>query len=112
MSNFTSTYNKGFNMTFENGFNISVQWGVNNYCSKRNDGAFDESMKGEFWDSTTAEVAIFNHNTTPRTILNIDYTSGGVVGWLDADSVAKLITIVSSATSIEEIELKCKSLNL
>ena len=35
-----------------------------------------------------------------------------VVGWLSTDQVAKVITIVQSALTVDEIKLKCKSLNI
>ena len=65
MSKFVSTQNKGFSMTFENGISISVQWGVGNYCNRKNDGKFDEPMKGEFWEATSAEIMIRDTNNNP-----------------------------------------------
>ena len=35
-----------------------------------------------------------------------------VAGWLSADTVAKCITIIQSATTKEEIETKIRALNL
>ena len=35
-----------------------------------------------------------------------------VVGWLSTDQVAKVITVVQSAKTVDEIKLKCQSLNL
>ena len=35
-----------------------------------------------------------------------------VVGWLSTDQVAKVIAIVQSAKTANEIKLKCQSLNL
>ena len=35
-----------------------------------------------------------------------------VLGWLSTDKVAKVITIVQSATTEEEIETKLKALNI
>ena len=46
-SKFVSTHNKGFQMTFENGFRISVQWGIGNYCQRKEDGDFGESESVE-----------------------------------------------------------------
>ena len=35
-----------------------------------------------------------------------------VVGWLSTDQVAKVIAVVQSAKTVDEIKLKCQSLNL
>ena len=35
-----------------------------------------------------------------------------VAGWLSTDTVAKVIAIVSSAKTEEELKLKCQALNL
>ena len=121
MSKFTSGYNKGFRMTFENGFSISVQWGVGNYCEKRDRGEWNEATKHDFWSSNSAEIAVFNKegNMIPITGYEIEEEDGTVKkvndvvsGWLSTDTVAKCITIVQSATTKEEIETKIKALNL
>tara|TARA_R100001015_G_C4416609_1_gene18814 strand:- start:83 stop:454 length:372 start_codon:yes stop_codon:yes gene_type:complete len=123
MSKFTSGYNKGFRMTFENGFSISVQWGVGNYCEKRDSGEWNEATKHDFWSSNSAEIAVFNKEgrdsmipITGYTLENTDGTEESytdvVSGWLSTDTVAKCITIVQSATTKEEIETKMKALNL
>ena len=123
MSKFTSGYNKGFRMTFENGFSISVQWGVGNYCEKRDSGEWNEATKHDFWSSNSAEIAVFNkegrNSMIPITGYTLENTDGTeesytdvVSGWLSTDTVAKCITIVQSATTKEEIETKIKALNL
>jgi len=123
MSKFTSGYNKGFRMTFENGFSISVQWGVGNYCEKRDSGEWNEATKHDFWSSNSAEIAVFNkegrNSMIPITGYTLENTDGTeesytdvVSGWLSTDTVAKCITIVQSATTKEEIETKMKALNL
>ena len=109
MSKFVATRNKGLQMTFENGFRISVQWGVGNYCQRKDDGDFDESMKTEFWESNSAEIAVFNKDREFITITNYPDV---VAGWLTTDKVAKCITVVQSATTKEEIETKLKALNI
>ena len=109
MSKFVATRNKGFQMTFENGFRISVQWGVGNYCQRKDDGDFDESMKTEFWESNSAEIAVFNKDREFITITNYPDV---VAGWFNTDKVAKVITVVQSATTKEEIETKLKALNI
>ena len=123
MSKFTSGYNKGFRMTFENGFSISVQWGVGNYCEKRDSGEWNEATKHDFWSSNSAEIAVFNkegrNSMIPITGYTLENTDGTeesytdvVSGWLSTDTAAKCITIVQSATTKEEIETKMKALNL
>ena len=109
MSKFVATNNKGFQMTFENGFRISVQWGVGNYCQRKEDGEYGESMKTEFWESNSAEIAVFNKDREFITITNYPDV---VTGWLNTDKVAKVITVVQSATTKEEIETKLKALNI
>ena len=109
MSKFTSSHNKGFRMTFENGFAISVQWGVGNYCEKKDSGQWDEPTKHDYWDSNSAEIAVFGKDGEFITITNYPDV---IAGWLSTDKVAKCITIIQSATTEEEIETKLKALNL
>jgi hypothetical protein len=120
-SKFTSGYNKGFRMTFENGFAISVQWGVGNYCEKKDDGEWSESTKHDFWSSNSAEIAVFNKeggfiNIRGYEIEKEDGTieeyDDVVSGWLSTNEVAKVIAIVSSAQTEDEVIKKVKSLNL
>ena len=64
-------------------------------------------MNQDHWESATAEIAIFGKDGM------VACTEGDTVaGWLTTDQVAKVITIVSSATSDSEITKKIKSLNL
>ena len=107
MSEFIATRNKGFRMTFENGFAISVQWGPENYCDRKNEEDFDKPMDERFWESRTAEIAVFNKEGE-----FIGIADNAVVGWLTTDKVAKCITVVQSATTKEEIETKLKALNI
>ena len=107
MSEFLVTRNKGFRMTFENGFAISVQWGPENYCDRKNEEDFDKPMDERFWESRTAEIAVFNKEGE-----FIGIADDAVVGWLTTDKVAKCITVVQSATTKEEIETKLKALNI
>lgn len=112
MSKFNSTHNKGFQMTFDNGFRLSVQWGVGNYCQRKSDLQFGDEMKGNFWESTSAEIAVFNDNAKNTPIIPLNDGLDMVCGWLNTDQVAKVMTIVQSAKSADEIILKCKALNL
>ena len=123
MSKFTSGYNKGFRMTFENGYSISVQWCVGNYCEKQMNTNYEwnESTKHDFWSSNSAEIAVFNKEgsmipITGYTLENKDGTEDNytdvVSGWLSTNQVAKVIAIVSSAQTEDEMTKKLKSLNL
>ena len=111
MSKFVSTKNKGFAMTFDNLFTISVQYGTGNYCEKKNLGAdADMEMKTNRWESNSAEIAVFWNNG-----IMIPISSDGVddvIGWLGTEDVAKVIAIVSSAKSADEIQTKIKKLGL
>ena len=112
MSRFLATRNKGFRMTFKNGFAISVQWGPGNYCEKK-DEDFDKPEKSDFWSSHSAEIAIFDTNNRKQE--NSGMISLGrdtVEGWVSADQVAKVITIVQSSKTKEEIQQKYKALNI
>ena len=105
---FQCNLNKGFRMTFENGFEISVQWGTMNYCTRKEFAEFGIEQKQDHWESATAEIAVFSPDGGMISITEIDT----VAGWLTTDQVAKVITIVSSATSDNEVVKKVKSLNL
>ena len=110
MSKFVSTFNKGFNMVFENGISISVQWGVGNYCDRKDSGEFDESMKGEFWEATSAEIMIRDTNASPGDIIlgNGDQ----VAGWLDTGKVAALINACSTARNVDHLNQMLKRMSL
>ena len=110
MSKFKITNHKGFRMGFENGFGISVQWGTFNYCEKKNLGADgDEEMKTKRWESTTAEIAVFNDTG----IVPVG-KSDDVIGWCSADEVATVIAIVQSAhpDNQEEMVEEIKALKI
>ena len=114
MSRFLTTRNKGFRMTFENGFAISVQWGPGNYCEKK-DEDFDKPMDERFWESCSAEIAVIDTNNNIQENSSVGMISLGrdtVEGWVSADQVAKVITIVQSSKTKEEIQQKYKALNI
>ena len=109
MTKFVATQNKGFGMTFQNGFTVSVQWGTFNHCEKKNLGAdIDEEMKSRRWESSNAEIAVIDKGGEMLDITEHDQ----VIGWLSPDKVAKVVGIVSSSTTKNEIETKIKSLNI
>ena len=105
MSRFLATRNKGFRMGFENGFEISVQWGPGNYC-ERKDEDFNKPQEERFWESRTAEIAIFDSKDDSMITLGKD----NVDGWLTSDKVAKVITMVSLAETKNEITEKYKTI--
>ena len=115
---FKSSLNKGFSMVFRNGFEISVQWGTGNYCSRRNDGDWDESTNHSHWSSQTAEVAIFDTNVTNMNSLNgedtikFSSTNDSVVGWMNTDQIAQLMEFVRNAKTFEEVEIGVESLGI
>ena len=108
MSKFTSCLNKGFQMEFDNGFRISVQWGIGNYCAVKDKDEWNAPQKQDYWDSISAEIAVFDNDSRFIDIRENDM----VAGWLSTDTVAKVIAIVSSAKTANEISKKCKALNL
>ena len=105
MSKFKITNHKGFRMGFENGFEMSVQWGPGNYC-ERKDEDFDKPQEERFWESRTAEIAIFDSKDDSMITLGKD----NVDGWLTPDKVAKVITMVSLAKTKNEITEKYKTI--
>ena len=105
MSKFIATRNKGFRMGFDNGFEISVQWGPGNYC-ERKDEDFNKPQEERFWESRTAEIAIFDSKDDSMITLGKD----NVDGWLTPDKVAKVITMVSLAKTKNEITEKYKTI--
>ena len=105
MSKFQITNHKGFRMGFKNGFEISVQWGPGNYC-ERKDEDFNKPQEERFWESRTAEIAIFNSKDNSMITLGND----NVDCWLTPDKVAKVITMVSLAETKNEITEKYKTI--
>ena len=105
MSKFQITNHKGFRMGFKNGFEISVQWGPGNYC-ERKDEDFDKPQEERFWESRTAEIAIFDSKDDSM----ITLSENNVDGWLTPDKVAKVITMVSLAKTKNEITEKYKNI--
>ena len=107
MSKFVNNNGKGFGMTFDNWFTISVQWGKGNYSSNR-DLVEDDTIKN--LEAVSAEIAVIDADGKFLGI-NKDEMEA-VIGWVSPDNVAKIMSIVQSAQSSEEIKLKVKSLNL
>ena len=117
MSRFSITNGKGFNLTFANKWQISVQWGPGNYCERKSYHDLEAPRKERFWDSTTAEVAVFEDMSDEKNVGSRMISIGEddvVLGWLTADEVAKIIEIVQSAHPDNEEEMveKIKELEL
>ena len=96
---FESNMNKGVNMKFQNGFEVSIQFGQGNYCTTI-------SQSPERTISTSAEMAIYDHNNK---MIEVFPSYGGngdsVEGWLGADDVARVISIVANASNREQIKV-------
>ena len=115
MSKFQITDHKGFRMGFDNGFEISVQWGPENYCERKDHTDFDKPINERFWESCSAEIAVIDTNNNIQENSSVGMISLGrdtVEGWVSADQVAKVITIVQSSKTKEEIQQKYKALNI
>lgn len=95
---FLVTRDQGFHMTFENGYTISVQWGPGNYCDNHmRPFDYDEDRNGHMrqranMQSNTAEVAAWDALGNYVKLGDMD----DVKGWLNADEVASLITIIKA----------------
>lgn len=109
---FASTLNKGFQMTFANEVSISVQWGYGNYCSARgtNINQNDYSQEARLIpirESKTAEILIEYQDTAITSIfadLNDSSDDTRVVGYVNADTVAKAIQWASALTQEEAVK--------
>ena len=104
---FTATENKGFTMNFENGLAISVQWGIENYCEKKSFNTDIDPTKERIWESTSAEIAVFNDEGIVPIGKNDE-----IIGWCSANEVAKVIKIVSSTTDLDKMKSKIEKLNI
>ena len=86
------TVGRGFYMRFENGWTVSVQFGQDNYCSRRELGLTDwnhslkEGMKTGRWESKTAEIAAYDKDDNWY-----EFDTDTVKGYCAADEVAEFI---------------------
>lgn len=90
---FRVTSHRGFQLTFENGWTVSVQFGPSNYCQHHSGAVpFDLPESTHIWESRDAEVAVW-----PETGSKFVRLGGhdDVVGWVEADAVAGLISAVA-----------------
>jgi hypothetical protein len=107
MNGFKSTLNRGFTIEFANSFTISVQFGGGCYCSNRGNDFLSEKNQDVTF-SHDAEIAVFNPEGNMVLIGENDH----VIGWVTPNEVAKVINIVSSASTEDEIKNEIKALNL
>jgi hypothetical protein len=98
MGKFKSTSNKGFQLTFNNGLTISVQWGIGNYCERKNCFNAPEAMSVKWVESTTAEIAIWDGSDGW-----FDFGNDVVKGYVEADEVAEWIIKTSKADNLSEL---------
>ncbi len=103
--NFIATRNKGFRMKFQNGFAVSVQWGTENYCQRKSFDTIDPSDE-KFWESETAEVAVFEDGDKMISIGDDE----AVIGWCTSNEVAKIIDTVSTAKNKDQIIKQIQSI--
>ena len=89
---FKCTNNKGFQITFANGYTISVQWGVSNYCQKKQYGGYGDEMKHPIWESINAEVAVWDKDGN---WVKPAGTDDDVKGYQTPEEVAETIERVS-----------------
>lgn len=111
---FKITDNKGFHLTFDNGLTLSCQIGSYNYCDNRVADVHEafEEMKHHTVKCKNCEVAIFDkadNFITSKVFkkLGLDKEfkpcdNGIVVGYVDVNAVAKIITYLSE-NSIESV---------
>ena len=95
---FRITENKGFQITFSNGLTSSCQMGNSNYCDNKEYERYEhlKEMKQRITSCENCEVAIWDEDDNWITgkifeELELDTGDGEVVGWVDADTIAKVI---------------------
>ena len=75
----------------------------------------EDQEKSIFWESCSAEIAVFNTKEAKMVAEKGMISLNGedvVSGWLSADQVAKAISVVQSAKTVNEIQTKLKALKL
>jgi len=95
------TQQKGFQLELANGYTVSVQFGAGNYCENYNT-EFAAPRNAAFWNSKDAEVAVFSSvGMVPMQAYD------SVFGYVDADTVGRLIAFVQKAApgSLEFINM-------
>ena len=90
--------NHGFMMKFNNGWTISVRWGEANYSDYKNTVHSIEELGSGMHKANTAECAVWDPDGTWQ-VFGYDQ----VCGHMDSESVAKLLTEVSSRGADERL---------
>ena len=99
MSNFSITRNRGFRVKFANGYSVSVQFGTGAYCSRKDHSQpYGIERESEVWESTDAEIAIFDPGGN---FFPLPEWGDDVKGWLSADEVLGIMNLVSSWKGVE-----------
>lgn len=102
--------NSGFHIQFSNGFLISCQFDCCSYCSKRTFENFENVLQKEKQNysnfSKDCEVAIIKdgefitgeivEEMNEKFSLDLPYGDGQVLGYVNADTVAKIISYIST----------------
>lgn len=88
---------EGFNMKFANGWSISVQFGPFNYCDNKSSTTMEAVPDANgFYESGTAEVAVFNPDDKMVRIHDCD----SVLKYQTPDQVAALIAQCIAGTVV------------
>ena len=90
--NFSSTFNKGFQMNI-NGFRISVQYGPGNYVDSNIRYSEDNPLNHEIWSSDLAEVAIWDKDGSLFEHKD-GFLNDSTVGHLTSETVARIISVL------------------
>ena len=108
MSIIQTTNNKGFYMEFENGFSISVQFGIGNYCSRRNmsekDSLSEMRIGNKHPTATSAEIMVGSLKTG-RTIVHSGNNDDAIIGWVGVDEIGKIIGMLANAKSAKSVKI-------
>lgn len=102
MSKMVFHRNNVFQMTFKNGFTISLSSTGGSYSSNRNISYNEVSPDRN--EVELIEVACWDEIDRPGSFVPL--SSSNVIGYINADQVAQLISIISQAKSAEEITEK------
>jgi len=98
MDKFQICQGKGFKLTID-GITLSVQFGMGNYCEKR-DYAIgrgkEKEKETDCWESTNAEIAVWDESNvwiTKRVVKDVLKETLGdeVMGWVTPYQVGKII---------------------
>lgn len=78
---------RGFWMTFANGYKVSVQYGYGNYSDNRDFQVWKDGVP-DFWESSSAEVAVLSPSDEFVDLRSCDQ----VVGWQSPEEVLRIMT--------------------